>query len=30
MRFKIKLNDQQKHQEIVSSISWTANNEVYS
>jgi len=29
MRFKIKVNDQHKHQELISSISWTLSNEVY-
>ena len=30
MRFKIKVDDQQVHSQIVSTISWTYSNEVYS
>lgn len=29
MRFKIKVNEQHKHQELISAISWTLSNEVY-
>lgn len=30
MKFKVKKNDIQKHQEIVNDIAWTINNELYS
>lgn len=29
MKFKVKKNDIQKHQEIVNDIAWTINNELY-
>lgn len=30
MRLKIKKNDSSKHQEMVNSIAWTVNNDLYS
>lgn len=30
MKFKIKINETTKHQDICTSVRWTVNNEAYS